>query len=607
MSENLTLTKVGVKRKIVFFLGGKNTIKTVLVGFAALALFLITTISAYGSTKNHKAKHLYGMAVKNYYILNSSKQKQQYRDTWLNVINEFEQVYKDYPKSSYAPKALYNIGNLYNNLYTRSFLDKDLNAGINAFKRLQQQYKDNTLADDALFKIAEIYRTKKGDTETALRFYELILEDYPNSNSAPMAKIWVKKLGGSITVKQPAHAKKIAGVLNGIKVWSAGDYTRVVLNVSNEVIYSGHLLEQTDDNMPGKRIYIDLKGTMLTCDTPPISVKDGIVEEVRAGQFNSNTARVVLDVGNIDDYSIFNLEDPFRIIIDVKGKKTAEENNVENEKLSETTAEQATEGTVPKGLSISKIIKDYENINKQTQPAVPVTDKYVNNGLFIKKIVIDPGHGGHDPGAIGPNGIMEKNITLKIGTMLADKLRAMGFHVIMTRDKDVFIPLEERTAIANMSNADIFISIHANASLSHRTRGITTYYLSTTHDRASMLVAARENATSTKKLSDLQLILEDLMKTAKINESALFASDVQKNMVESLRKDGYNTPNLGVRSAPFFVLMHANMPSILIETSFVTNPTEERLLEERRYEQSIVDGVVKGILQYGTKLKMAEQ
>ena len=607
MPWNRALNTSGEKRKYLFLLKGKTAIKTAITGFVILALSLTAHVSAYGSAKNHKAEQLYAAGVKNYYILISSKQKQQYRDTWLNVINEFEQVYKNYPKSSYAPKALYNIGNLYNSLYTRSFLDKDLDAGISAFKTLQQVYKKNTLADDALFKIAEIYRTKKGDTETALRFYKLILEKYPGSNSAPMARIWVKKLGGSITVKQPVHAKKIAAVVNGIKVWSAADYTRVVINVSNEVVYSGHLLEQKEDDMPGKRIYVDLKGTTFTCDTPPISVKDGLVEEVRAGQFNSNTARVVLDVGDISDYSIFNLEDPFRIIIDVKGKKVGAEKEAQGGKLSETTAEQPTQATGDARLSIARIIKDYETINKQAQPIIPVMTPQSNASLSIKKIVIDPGHGGHDPGAIGPNGVEEKNITLKIGTMLAKRLRAMGFHVIMTRNKDVFIPLEERTAIANMSNADIFISIHANASLSHRTKGITTYYLSTTHDRSSMLVAARENATSTKKLSDLQLILEDLMKTAKINESAIFANDIQQDMVESLRKDGYTTPNLGVRSAPFFVLMHANMPSILIETSFVTNPTEEHQLEEKRYEESIVDGVVKGILRYGTKIKMAEQ
>lgn len=578
---------------------------------AALAgiLCLAAVTPAFGAGKTFVPEHLYHHAVQNYYILNSSKQKQQYRDTWLRVIHEFEQIYKKYPRSRYAPRALYNVGNLYNNLYTRSFLEKDLDASVTAFTTLQQQYAKNTLSDDALFKIAEIYRTKKGDTETALHFYKLILRDYPDSNSAPMARIWTAKLGGNVPPQKQPAVKKPLSVLNGIKVWSAGDYTRVVINVSNEVVYSGHLLEQTDNALPGKRIYIDLKGTMVTSGTTPLSVKDGIVEEVRAGQFNDNTARVVLDVGNIDDYTIFNLEDPFRIIIDVKGKKAGTQITPEVQGLQQTaaTARQARGKESSKGLSIAKIIQDYEIFHKQPEPAAQPVNTGIQRGNSIRKIVIDPGHGGHDPGATGPDGIKEKNITLRIGTMLADKLRSMGFDVIMTRDKDVFIPLEERTAIANMSNADIFISIHANASLSRRAKGITTYYLSTTHDRASMLVAARENATSTKKLSDLQLILEDLMKTAKINESAVFASDIQHNMVRSLRKDGYSTPDLGVRSAPFFVLMHANMPSILIETSFVTNPVEEHLLLQKRYEESIVDGVVRGILQYGTKMKMAEQ
>jgi len=573
--------------------------------FFVIVLMLVNSffisVPVYGAKKEN-VSHLYNKALKSYYVLKTHKQKQQYRDVWLNTINEFEYVYKNYPESSYAPKALYNIGNLYNNLYTRSFLEKDLNNAVEAFKTLQTNYKNNSLADDALFKIAEIYRTKKGDIETALHFYKLILKDYPHSNSAPMAKVWVDKLEGNANIKRHISTKPSFAVLNGIKVWSGPDYTRVVINVSNETAYSGHLLEQQENGKPGKRVYIDLNGTVITSDIQPIIVKDGLVEQIRAGQFTHKIARVVLDVGNIDDYSIFNLEDPFRIIIDVKGKREVNI-NAESEKPTETTEEETTNG-----LTISKIIEDYEHITSQTQTKnATIAEPHANINSSIKRIVIDPGHGGHDPGAIGPNGIMEKNITLKIATLLADKLRSMGFDVIMTRDKDVFIPLEERTAIANMSNADLFISIHANASLSHRTKGITTYYLSATHDRASMLVAARENATSARKLSDLQLILQDLMKTAKINDSALFATDVQKDMVKSLRKNGYNTPNLGVRSAPFFVLMHADMPSILIETSFITNPGEERLLQEKRYEESIVDGVVRGIIKYGTKIRMAEQ
>ncbi|MCL4557102.1 MAG: N-acetylmuramoyl-L-alanine amidase [Deltaproteobacteria bacterium] len=550
---------------------------------------------------------LYTRAVKSYYALNASPQKQQYRNNWLDVIDQFGEIYRKYPDSEYAPESLFDIGNLYNKLYTLSFLSSDLDHSIRAFDVLQRHYTKSKLSDDALFKIAEIYRTKKGDVKTAIDFYKRILEDYPSSDSAPMAKVWITRLGGTAAVKKTARTRPLCA-LQGIKVWSSGGYTRIVISVSNDIIYSGHLLKQEENDRTGKRVYVDLDGTMLTCNTAPVVVKDGIVEEIRTGQFNRDTVRVVMDVGNIDDYSIFNLEDPFRIIVDVKGKST--------QKLTESRATdihgrqpaagaQFTAETTPAGLTISKIIQDYENLDRQELPmTVPVRQLH---GLFIKKVVIDPGHGGKDPGAIGPNGVAEKNITLRIGRMLAERLKALGLQVIMTRDSDTFIPLEERTAIANMSNADLFISIHANASRSRRTKGITTYYLSPTRDRASMLVAARENATSAKKLSDLQLILEDLMKTAKINESATFADDIQEDMVHDLRTDSYETPSLGVRSAPFFVLLHANMPSILIETSFITNPHEERLLMKKSYERAIVDGIVKGIVQYGSNVKMAEQ
>ena len=162
MPWDRALNTSGENRIQLSFLKDKTTIKTGLTGFIVFVLVSTVPLAAYGSPKSNRAEQLYAAGVKNYYILNSNKQKQQYRDTWLNVINDFELVYKQYPKSSYAPKALYNIGNLYNNLYTRSFLDKDLDAGVNAFKTLQQDYKKSTLADDALFKIAEIYRTKKG-------------------------------------------------------------------------------------------------------------------------------------------------------------------------------------------------------------------------------------------------------------------------------------------------------------------------------------------------------------------------------------------------------------------------------------------------------------
>ncbi|MCL4479450.1 MAG: N-acetylmuramoyl-L-alanine amidase [Deltaproteobacteria bacterium] len=580
------------------------------------ALFFAVVVISSNGHKYIQPKTLYGEAVQNYYILHSNPQKQQYRDNWLNVISAFKHLYKRYPKSSYAPKALFNIGNLYNNLYNRSFLEEDLDKSISAFKELIKNYKKSPLADDALLKIAEIYRTKKGNQRIALTFYKSILKKYPRSDSAPIAKLWIVKLGGNIP-EQKTPAKLLPAIITGIKFWSTNDYTRVVIDLSKDVAYTGHLLEQTENGKIGKRVYVDLSGASITGDTAPIIVKDGLVERIREGQFKPSTARVVLDLGNITDYSIFNLEDPFRIIIDVKGRRNDKAMTLKTSnptvtsiltQSSTVSTEKRQTGTT---LTIGNIIKKYEDLRDENNVGHVAIhhEQQVKSVAYssIKTIVIDPGHGGKDPGAIGPDGVEEKNITLAIGRILADRLRKIGFHVIMTRDTNVFIPLEERTAIADMRNADLFISIHANASIDRRTKGITTYYLSPASDRNSLIVAARENATSAKKLSDLQLILEDLMKTAKINDSNMFAQDVQKSMVSELRLNKYKTPNLGVRGAPFYVLMHTSMPSILIETSFVTNPAEERLLTEKRYQDTIVDGVVKGILKYGSKIKMAYQ
>lgn len=213
----------------------------------------------------------------------------------------------------------------------------------------------------------------------------------------------------------------------------------------------------------------------------------------------------------------------------------------------------------------------------------------------ISRIVIDPGHGGKDPGAIGPNGEKEKDITLAVGKLLADQLEEKGFTIYMTRRSDVFIPLEERTAFANKKKVDLFISIHVNANENVSSRGVETYFLNLTTDANSMKVAERENVMIKQSMSELQFILRDLMLNARINESSRFASSIQHSVISSLNRSGYGGKNNGVKQAPFFVLMGARMPSALIEMGFITNPAECRLLQKRSHQESIVKGIVKGI------------
>jgi len=220
-------------------------------------------------------------------------------------------------------------------------------------------------------------------------------------------------------------------------------------------------------------------------------------------------------------------------------------------------------------------------------------------GLGVRKIVIDPGHGGKDPGA-SAFGLKEKDIVLSIAKKLAPILAAQtNAEVILTRDTDRFIPLEERTAIANTNEADLFISLHINAHPSPKVHGLETYYLNLSTNAEAMRVAAFENATSTHQMSDLQDILSDIMKNSKINESSRLAGFVHNSLsdgIEEVQQEKFK--NLGVKQAPFYVLIGAEMPAILIEIAFITNPMDSGNLKSDEFLESIASDIVEGVQSY---------
>jgi N-acetylmuramoyl-L-alanine amidase len=220
-------------------------------------------------------------------------------------------------------------------------------------------------------------------------------------------------------------------------------------------------------------------------------------------------------------------------------------------------------------------------------------------GLGARRIVIDAGHGGHDPGSIGPGGLQEKELVLDVALRLSKLVREqLGAEVLLTRPGDVFIPLEERTAIANSRGADLFLSIHANSSRSARSRGVETYFLNFAADPHAEAVAARENAISAGTLKDLQNLVKAITLNSKIDESRDFASNVQESILANLRREDPELPDRGVRTAPFSVLIGANMPSILAEIAFISHPQEERRLREGDFRQRIAEGLLAGVRSY---------
>ena len=303
-----------------------------------------------------------------------------------------------------------------------------------------------------------------------------------------------------------------------------------------------------------------------------IPINDNLLSNTRAGQYTSDSVRVVIDIKSFKNYKIFSLKNPFRIVIDVWGKE---------KKATHVTG--------------SKVITAKPGAKITTTSALAK-----QLALGVNRIVIDPGHGGRDYGAPGYlRGVHEKNIVLKIAKKLAKKIRKeLGCEVIMTRKSDRYLTLEERTAIANTKNADLFISIHTNAARDRRAYGIETYFLNLATDNEAILVAARENATSTKNISDLETILSDLMQNAKINESSRLAYHVQKSLYKHMKKKYSRIKNKGVKQAPFYVLLGAQMPSILIETSFISNSRECKRLNNAKYQNHLCDAIVNGIRSY---------
>ena len=222
----------------------------------------------------------------------------------------------------------------------------------------------------------------------------------------------------------------------------------------------------------------------------------------------------------------------------------------------------------------------------------------------LRRIVVDAGHGGRDPGAVGARGTREKDVVLAIAKILAKKLeKDLGCEVIMTRTGNTFLQLEERTAIANKVKADLFISIHANASTNRRARGIETYYLNFSKNAKAVEVVARENKTSLKQVGDLEMILLDLLANSKINESSRLAAEIQKSLVSRLSKH-YKVKNLGVRQGPFYVLLGATMPSVLVETGFISHRDEEKQLNNRKYQERTADAIVSAVRNYATALNL---
>jgi N-acetylmuramoyl-L-alanine amidase len=658
--------------------------------------------------------------------LNGRNPTDRSRHDYQRVLNAYRNVYLGAPSSSKADPSVVAVAETLVEMGRRFDDDKILHAAIEQYKFLRREYPGSKYRTDGLFTIGEIYKDDLNDPASARATFQDFLREYPRNRLAEDASQAIAELNkeeaeqavearkaeaknrpaksgransasGGVPKSgdaadshdvRPASGKEQSLSVSGrlprvtaIRHWSSPDYSRVAIDVESGVKFSSKRIASPS------RIFFDLRDTKLasTLVGKTFDVDDGFLKRVRVAQYAPGRTRVVLEVDSLSDYDAFLLPNPYRLIIDIHGKKGRERRTDQSEaNLPEgnsvpspkdasdvATGVMSSDDTVVEKLEAVPPAATLKDTAKRAEepvssldnrlapstghsylvknPKTGVVKKVVDAddddtadvtgsrhksssrtltssnfpsatdlgirearptsagdrsliralGLKIGKIVIDCGHGGHDTGTIGPDGLKEKDLVLEVGRRLGKLLETrLGAEVIYTRKDDTFIPLETRTAIANQARADLFVSIHANSSHDPNARGVETYYLNFTSSPEALEVAARENAVSEQSIYELQDLVKKIALKEKIEESREFAWDVQQSLHNGLAAKSPAIRDRGVKKAPFIVLIGANMPSILAEISFVSNPADERHLATSEYRERIAESLYRGIAKY---------
>jgi len=597
--------------------------------------------------------------------LRASPRRMAERAEWEALVLRYRKVVARYPRSGYCDNALTATGRLYREMSQRFRSPRYREDALAAYRSLVAEYPSSSLGDDALWSTVEIARLS-GERRRIAEAARAYLEAYPEGSRAQSVKTLLREREPSSPLPK-APPPGLARVFD-IRSWSGDASTRLVVDVERKVRI------QYDRAFSPDRLWVDLIGTRLHPNLAgrAFPVGDGLLEQVRIAQNRDDVVRVVLDFKDVGEHQVVFLEDPARLVIDVRSNARRRPQIATGAgALDPWPAGAAAPGSPaakpPELLRApTRPIDGMVASGESPSPAAPITIAGVDRlatkptppppryvpadplpryvppdplpppapaalpsglppipeppaanragnyslarqlGLGARRVVIDPGHGGHDPGTIGPRGLQEKDLVLDVALRLERLVRReLATEVILTRSTDVFIPLEERTAIANSKGADIFVSIHANAARNSKARGIETYILSFARSPHAEAVAARENAISTATLKDLQNLVKAITLNSKIDESRDLAHSIQENLVSAVREE-HGVPDRGVHTAPFYVLIGANMPAVLAELGFVSHPEDEKRLRTPEYREVLARSLLQGLRSYLEALSRSE-
>ena len=612
--------------------------------------------------KKEAAASQYAHAEAERAILNGKPAEKRSLADYKQVVASYRRVYLITPRAPEVADSLLSVAELYAEMGDR-FGRSYYQAAMDSYAFLAREYPKSKYTQDALLRAAKIQREQLGDVAAASKMYEDFLKKYPRSpkkreaqealaelallqhgesdNSAIVASASnTASADDSATperrsAKNEAPAKSevsakpeadsasaaVSGGVEAARSPSEGpprirrisatanaEETRITIDLEDTVRFTSARIKNPD------RIFFDLHSARLTPEVARanIQVSGDLLSAVRVAQNQAGVVRVVLNVNGVKDYAASVSGNPPQLVITLFSSASHHATTLRAAKSKNAKQEAGADDAKEEAREDSRASGDVKPVSTNAKPDLvrPATAPQPTRdgqstltralGLKIGRIVIDPGHGGHDTGTIGPTGLMEKDLCLDVALRLGKIIqqRLPGADIIYTRSDDTFIPLEERTTIANEAKADLFISIHANSSQDHAARGVETYYLNLKGSPEAMEVAARENASSDQGVHDLQDLVTKIARNEKIDESKEFAEDIQDSLAKRMQRASRTVKNRGVRKAPFVVLIGADMPSILTEISFLSNPADEKLLKQPEYRQRVAEGLYQGIQSY---------
>jgi N-acetylmuramoyl-L-alanine amidase len=517
-------------------------------------------------------------------------------EDWRAVAGQFQRVQAQAAGQPRAADALYSTALALRQAFRAGGSPADLNGAQTAFERFAAEFPGHGLAGDSLMHVAEILERDRRDLPAAAAVYRKVIEAYAQTNLKELAQqrlaalkplqpgaeppVAPRPAAAPVPAAPPPpaptripHAQAGPVVLKRMQVLSALQFTRIIFTTSGPVTFRHGITAGAE----GSAVTVTLEGVKPdgALNLPPPS-PDSLVRQVRLSETGGGTT-VTLAAPPLKNHDVrlFDLPSESKLVVDLYPR--------------------------PKPAPVAARIKSRRVARG---PAAPIPAEQLQAslrtslGLKVKAIMLDPGHGGYDPGATA-GGLEEKSVALEIARHLRDILRQHHpeLRVGMTREGDEFVSLARRPELAKEFGADLFVSIHLNANPIARFQGVETYFLNLSSDASALAVAARENATSEKRVSDLNGILLDLLRDTNILESSKLAAALHTSLVEQLR-DTRPVRDLGVKQAPFMVLIGAEMPSVLVEAGFLTNPEEAAQLKQPSYLKAIAEGIYAGLEKY---------